>query len=137
MHRMSSSVHPRYSAHFVDPLYESRHLDAAPFGSDQGADMLRDVEEAGGVLPDGASISTLLPWGDVQGCFAAAATGDVDGLSFIYAAGFLLIRYVGRLDRSDYETLRKALQGLAEELELDQITVTVLPDLEEFMRAQP
>lgn len=126
-------AHPRYVAHFVDPLYDSNILDSAPFGSDQGADMLHDVEMAGGVLPPDASIQTVLPWGDVDGYFADAQKGDVDGLSFIYAAGFLLLRFNGHIGEADYRILRSALVGLANELNLEDIRTTVVPDLDAFV----
>jgi hypothetical protein len=126
-------AHPKYVSHFVDPLYDSNILDSAPFGSDQGADMLHDVEMAGGVLPPDASIETVLPWGDVAGYFAAAQKGDVDGLLFIYAAGFLLLRFNGHIEEADYRILRAALVGLANDLNLDDIRTTVLPDLDAFM----
>lgn len=132
----SPGVDSRYAAHFVDPLYESRVLDAAPFGSDQGADMLHDVEAAGGVLAVGATLGSLLPWGDVDGCFAAAIGGDVDGLQLIYAAGFLLLRYGGQIDESDHATLCRALEGIAEVMGLERLSETVLPDLESFLRPQ-
>ncbi len=125
--------HPKYVAHFIDPLYDSRTMDSAPFGSDQGADMLHDVEMSGGVLRPDASIETVLPWGDVDGYFADAEKGDVDGLSFIYAAGFLLLRFNAHIDEADYRILRSALVGLANEMDLEDIRTTVLPDLDAFM----
>lgn len=127
-------VDPRYLSHFTDPLYGSRVLDAAPFGSDQGADMLHDVESAGDVLPAGATIESLLPWGDVDGHFDVAATGDVDGLLLIYAAGFLLLRYTGHIDDSDYDILRRALMRIASVIGLDDVTGIVIPDLDTFVR---
>ncbi len=42
--------------------------------------------------------------GDVEGFFTAAATGDVDGLQMIYAAGFLLLRHTGQINESDLES---------------------------------
>lgn len=125
--------HPKYVAHFTDPLYDSRTLDSAPFGSDQGADMLHEVEMSGGALPPDASIETVLPWGDVDGYFAAAEKGDVDGLSFIYAAGFLLLRFNAHIEEDDYRILRSALVGLANEMDLEAIRTTVLPDLDAFV----
>lgn len=127
------AAHPKYVAHFVDPLYDSNVLDSAPFGSDQGADMLHEVEMSGGLLPPHASIESILPWGDVEGYFTDAEKGDVDGLSFIYAAGFLLLRFNGQIDDADYRILRSALVRLASQLDLEDIRRTVLPDLDAFM----
>lgn len=127
------AAHPRYVAHFADPLYDSNFLDSAPFGSDQGADMLHAVEMSGGVLPPDPSIETVLPWGTVKGYFADAQNGDIDGLLFIYAAGFLLLRFNAHLEEADYRILRSALVGLADDLNLLEIRTTVLPDLDAFM----
>jgi hypothetical protein len=129
----AAAAHPTYVAHFADPLYDSNFLDAAPFGSDQGADMLHDVEMAGGVLPPDAGIEEVLPWGTVEGYFADAQKGDVDGLLFIYAAGFLLLRFNAHLEEADYRILRSALVGLANDLDLEEIRTVVLPDLDAFM----
>lgn len=127
------AAHPRYVAHFTDPLYDSNFLDSAPFGSDQGADMLHAVEMSGGVLPPDPSIETVLPWGTVEGYFADAQNGDIDGLLFIYAAGFLLLRCNAHLEEVDYRTLQSALVGLADDLNLEEIRTTVLRDLDAFM----
>lgn len=129
-------VDPRYLAHFANPLYDNRHLDAAPFGSDQGADMLRDVELDDGVLPVGATIDSLLPWGDVAGHVQEAQAGDWDGLQLIYAAGFLLLRFAGGISPADLVVLRSALLRLAEVSGMEEIHSIVLPDLAAFAREQ-
>lgn len=130
------SDHPQYLAHFSKPLYDSRHLDAAPFGSDQGADMLRDVEHDHGVLPEGSTIASLLPWGDVAGAHVDARGGDLEGLQSIYAAGFLLLRFTGQISPDDLVVLRSALLKLAELSGTDEIHSVVLPDLDAFGRDQ-
>lgn len=127
---------PRYLAHFANPLYDNRHLEAAPFGSDQGADMLRDVEHDGGVLPAGATLASLLPWGDVAGHVEDARAGDWDGLQLIYAAGFLLLRFTGQISPGDLVVLRSALLRLAELSGTEEIHSIVLRDLDSYTREQ-
>lgn len=140
-------VSPAYAAHFTDPLYDDNVLDAAPFGDDSGADMLSDVTVLGKVIPADATIASLIPWGGtVEGCFDQAADGDPDGLSMIYAAAFLLLRYLGRISESDYQILRRALEALADWLAASEqrhhappekgsqaIRSIVLPDLDAFV----
>lgn len=130
------AVHPRYVAHFTNELYESNYLDAAPFGDDAAADMLADHEVAGKVVPPGATLESLLPWGTVAGNLSQAESGDPDPLSQIYAAGFLLLRYTGEISEADYEVLRTALARLAEMLSLDAIKEVVIPDLDAFVADQ-
>lgn len=133
----SPQVDPRYAAHFANELYESNHLDAAPFGDDGAADMLYDYEQAGQVVPPDATLESLLPWnGTVADCFRQADGGDPDGLSQIYAAGFLLLRYNGEIAEPDYQILRSALVRLAEMFNLDAIRELVIPDLDSFLAAQ-
>lgn len=136
-----TTKHPRYVAHFTDPLYDDVSDDAAPFGSDQGADMLRDAELAGWTLPPDSTIASLLPWGTVEECFAEAARGDIDGLLLIYAAGFLLLRFEGRISDADREVLLRALEGIVDDLtglgygdNIAPITHRVIPDVTSFGR---
>lgn len=138
----SMPVASAYAAHFTDPLYDDNVLNAAPFGDDSAADMLIDVEQLGKHLPPDATIASLLPWGTVEQCFAQSAEGDPDGLSMIYAAGFLLLRYLGRIEEPDYQILRRALVELADWLAsrggpvLDQAEMlrsVVIPDLDAFV----
>lgn len=76
-----------------------------------------------------ATIESLLPWGDVDGHFAAAVAGDVHGLQLIYAAGFLLLRYTGQMDGSDYDILRRSLLRIAGVMGIEDLTSIVVPDL--------
>jgi hypothetical protein len=57
-------------------------------------------------------------------------------LQLIYAAGFLLLGYSGQIDESDYIILRRALLGIVEVMGIDELTGTVLPDLESFVHTQ-
>lgn len=34
--------HPAFAAHFIDPIYDDPALETAPFGDDDGADLLSD-----------------------------------------------------------------------------------------------
>lgn len=128
--------HPRYVERFANSFYDSRHLDAAPFGSDVGADMLQDVEHDDGVLPASATIASLLPWGDVPSHLKGAESGDREGLHLIYAAGFLLLRFTGTISPGDLVVLRSALLRLAEASGMEEIHAVVLKDLDAFAREQ-
>ncbi|GAB2863711.1 hypothetical protein [Nocardioides pacificus] len=44
---MILTTDPRYLAHFTDPVYADNGSEGAPFGLQQGADMLYDYEVAG------------------------------------------------------------------------------------------
>ncbi|GAB3989114.1 hypothetical protein [Nocardioides marmoraquaticus] len=135
---------PRYTAHFTDPLYDDVADDCAPFGSDQGSDLLHDVEQAGRTIAPDATIESLLPWGSVESFFADAERGDVDGLLLIYATGFLLLRYRGDLSGTDLEVLQRAVAGIHADLAalghteaVAPLRDTVLADLASYDPSDP
>ena len=52
--------HPRFSAEFTHPLYSSETDEFAPFGSDEGADLLRSWAQRSADLTAGATLRTIL-----------------------------------------------------------------------------
>ncbi len=53
-------VHPAYAAHFTDPFYDDPADDFAPFGSDEGSDLLVEAEEQRSRLGPSSTVADVL-----------------------------------------------------------------------------
>lgn len=53
-------VHPAFAAHFTDPLYDDPAGEFAPFGSDEGADLLAEWSDRPGDLREDSTLRRLL-----------------------------------------------------------------------------
>ena len=107
--------HPAFAAHFTDPLYEDEGEDLAPFGSDEGWDMLREWLERQGELNSASTIAQVL---EIERGAEEAEFGTLEGLdgvepaTFFSSAAFLVLRLTGQLDDADRALALRALDLL-------------------------
>jgi uncharacterized protein YfeS len=95
-----------FAQHFTDPLYEDQGDDLAPFGSDEGSDLLAEWGERREELGPSATLATVLECEPNDVAEVAGPMEGVDGIetaSFITSAAFVLLRLVGHLDETDRE----------------------------------
>jgi uncharacterized protein YfeS len=108
------NAHPRFAAHFTDPLYDDQGGEFAPFGTDEGADVLAEWAARRSELSESASLRTLLSAeGLDDGDFLADQPGrepDVGLDAAIIGAGFTLLRLTGQIDPEGREILSGALR---------------------------
>ncbi|MFN8081941.1 MAG: DUF4240 domain-containing protein [Kineosporiaceae bacterium] len=103
--------HTRYVAHFAHAIYWDDADDAAPFGSDEGADLWAAWQDrAEDLIPDGTVRTVLAEGGDVEDLVRQAESApapDLDG--FIIGAAFTLMRLTGTLDPEGHRWVLEAL----------------------------
>jgi len=117
---------PAFSDHFTDPLYEDRGDEFAPFGSDEGSDLLATWEERRGELDASSTLATVLECDPEQVSRVSGPMEGIDGLDTamtVRSAAFVLLRLVGRLSEEDR---RLALEALDFEI---GIIPSINPDL--------
>src|SRR5262245_46748129 len=101
-----------FTQHFTDPLYEDRGDELAPFGSDEGSDLLAEWQNRREELGRSATLATVLKCQPNDVAEVAGPMDGVDGIetaSFISSGAFVLLRLVGRLDEADRELALAAL----------------------------
>jgi uncharacterized protein YfeS len=57
-------AHPAFSSHFSAPIYEDPAGEFAPFGTDEGWDMLHSVAQRRDQLPNNATVKDVLALAD-------------------------------------------------------------------------
>ena len=115
--------HPAFRALFTDPLYDDEGEELAPFGSDEGWDLVREWGERRDELSADATVQEVLD----ESAFPEAVThlgdpdervpgpfGGVDAATFVVAAGFTLLRLTGRIDHEGHAVTVRALAVLAQ-----------------------
>lgn len=103
--------HSRFAEHFTHPIYDDPANDFAPFGNDEGADILADWATRVGELDETSTVRTILEdlYDESSGDAAVIEDDDVDTAMFAVGAAFTLLRLTGRID---HEGTRLALRGL-------------------------
>lgn len=105
--------HPKFSAEFTHPLYSSEADEFAPFGSDEGADLLDTWSRRRADLSPGATLRTILVdgadepdqlWAEFR---QADPPADLDAI--LIAAGFVLLRLTGEIDDDGRSMVLQAL----------------------------
>lgn len=119
-------THDAFAAHFTDSIYDDPAEEFAPFGSDEGADILAEWAERAEDLDRGSTVRDVLQDSfedaaelqDFLGGLEAASKrvsvsapenpqagpripepgGDVDGATIVLGAGFTLLRLTGQID---------------------------------------
>ena len=104
-----SVVNPEYAAHFTHPLYSAVSGEWAPFGSDEGSDLLWSWEQRVGELSDRSTVADLLPGAEPH---QWESVTDVEWAVEVLAAGFTLLRLTGQIDPDGRRLVMEALDYL-------------------------
>ncbi len=122
------AAHENFARHFKASIYEEPADEFAPFGSDEGWDILQVAAENRAELLNGATVADLLEivdapveegWGD-----SPDAEEWYSDATFVAAAAFTLLRLTGQIDEVGRSRALEALDILidyfGEEPELRQ-----------------
>lgn len=103
--------HPSFAAHFRDPIYDDPADDLAPFGNDEGWDLLADWVERADELHSDSTLTQLAPeWFRGRPLLLADLNEhDVDVNDVVIAAGFTLLRLTGQIGEPDRALVLRAL----------------------------
>ncbi|MGN6611371.1 MAG: hypothetical protein ACTHLJ_06315 [Angustibacter sp.] len=111
-----------FTAHFSDPAYEDPAGEFAPFGTDEGSDMLYEWAERRDELGPDTTVADLIEGAGMAEVAAGLdipeegriprAGGQVDAAATIVAAGFTLLRLSGRIDDDGKQLTLTALDIL-------------------------
>jgi hypothetical protein len=111
-----------FTAHFSDPLYEDPAGEFAPFGTDEGFDLLCEWDERRDELGPDTTVADLIEGAGMSEVAAGLDTreegkipragGPVDAATVIVAGGFTLLRLSGRIDDEGKQLTLKALDVL-------------------------
>lgn len=116
---MSDQPHDAFARHFTDPLYDDVADDLAPFGSDEGSDMLAEWQDRRDELDDTSTLATILECEPDQVASYAGSMEGIDGIetaTFVTSAAFVLLRLTGRIPEADRELALRAIDFQAEVL---------------------
>ena len=113
---------PAFAAHFTDPVYNDSAGEFAPFGTDEGWDMLYEWDGRRHELHANTTVADLLEksgFGDViseldteEGPGIPEPGGQVDAATITIGAGFTLLRLTGHIDEAGRGQTLKALDVL-------------------------
>ncbi len=128
-----------FTDHFTSPIYDDPAGEFAPFGTDEGADLLADWAARTDELGPTSTVRDLLADGledpaDVDGMLAQLDDEDgVDAATVVVGAGFTLLRLTGQIDDEGRAAVLRALAALesfyGEQPELNRMR----DDLESFV----
>ena len=103
-------AHPAFAAHFTDPLYESAGEEFAPFGSDEGWDLVMDWAERRDELGPDSTLETVLGRDDVRNVAGPVEGADgIETAMFLVGGAFVLLRLTGRIGEDDRALALEAL----------------------------
>lgn len=103
---------PAFARHFTDPMYADVGDDLAPFGSDEGSDLLWSWAARRQELDTTSTLATVLECDPSDVAHYMGPMSGVDGIetaSFIISAGFVLLRLIGHLSEQDRHLMLQAL----------------------------
>lgn len=113
---------PAFSAYFTDPIYDDPAGEFAPFGSDEGFDLLYEWAERRDEIDKDATVVDLIEesgFADVvneidtpEGPGIPVPGGQVDAATITIGAAFTLLRLTGRIDEAGRLQTLKALDIL-------------------------
>ena len=128
-----------FTDHFTSPVYDDAGDEFAPFGSDEGAELLADWAARTDELGPTTTVRDLLADSfedpaDVDGLIAEIDDEDgVDAATTVVGAGFTLLRLTGQIDDEGRAVVLRALAALesfyGEQPELTRMR----DDLESFL----
>ena len=113
---------PAFARHFTDPVYEDGSGEFAPFGTDEGWDMLHECAERRAELTKSTTVADLIEDSDLTDVVQGLDTperpgipvpaGQVDAATITIGAAFTLLRLTGHIDDGGREKTLKALDAL-------------------------
>lgn len=137
-------MHPAFAAHFTDPLYDDPAGEFAPFGSDEGADLLAEWADRPGDLREDSTVRRLLAEAfadpsDLDESLGGLARptdddagDDVDVATIVVGAGFTLLRLTGQVDDEGRDLVLAGLRVLADVYGSHREFEVMRRDLESF-----
>jgi uncharacterized protein YfeS len=115
-------AHPAFVAHFTDPVYSDEGGEFAPFGTDEGWDLLYTWAERRDELGPRTTVMELIEGSGLGDVVAELDRpeppgvprpgGQVDAATITVGAGFTLLRLTGRIDDTGRAMTMKALDIL-------------------------
>lgn len=104
--------HPDFAAHFRDPLYDDPADDLAPFGNDEGWDLLADWAKRSDQLDGSSTLEQIAPewFEDAPLVPDDLSEDDVDLNDIVIGAGFTLLRLTGQIGEVDRALVLRALE---------------------------
>ena len=127
---------PVFRAHFTDPIYDDPADDMAPFGSDEGWDVLMTwAPPRSSELGPDSTIATVLDVPPEQVREIAGPMDDIDGVGsamMIVAAAFTLLRLTGRISEDDRALALEALDFEIEQYGEEPALLTQRRDLQSW-----
>lgn len=113
---------PAFLAHFTDPLYRDEGDELAPFGSDEGSDMLYEWSDKTDQLTAGTTLQQFLQRNDLAGVDEKLGkprkapripiplpNGHIDAAVWIVSSAFTLLYYSGQIDAAGRDLAIRAL----------------------------
>lgn len=97
-------AHENFTRHFTAPIYDDQDGEFAPFGTDEGWDILHAAAEKRNDLTTGATVADLLEIVDAgeSGGWGESPTAEewYEDATFVAAAAFTLLRITGQIDET-------------------------------------
>ena len=133
---------PAFAAHFTDPVYDDPADEFAPFGTDEGFDMVHEWAERRHELSPDTTVADVIEESgfahvaseldNPEGPGVPAAGGQVDAATITIGAGFTLLRLTGRIDQDGRQQTLKALDVLIHRYDSPPQLVRQRRDLESW-----
>ena len=103
--------HPEFAAHFRDPIYDDPADGFAPFGNDEGWDLLADCVKRIDELDGDSTLKQIAPEWFEDGTLVPSDLNedDVDLNDIVIGAGFTLLRLTGQIGEADRALVLRAL----------------------------
>lgn len=102
--------HPAFAAHFRDPIYDDEANDLAPFGNDEGWDLLVGWVKRADELDSVSTLVQIAPeWFEEAPVPDDLNEDDVDLNDIVIGAGFTLLRLTGQIGEADRALVLRAL----------------------------
>jgi uncharacterized protein YfeS len=109
-------AHENFTRHFLAPIYEDQDGEFAPFGSDEGWDILHLAAKNRNELTSGVTVADLLEFVDAaeSGGWGESPTAEewYEDATFVAAAAFTLLRLTGQIDETGRVRALEALDIL-------------------------
>lgn len=128
--------HPAFAAHFRDPIYDDPADDFAPFGNDEGWDLLAEGVQRIDELDSTSTLQQIAPEWFEDGTPAPSDLNedDVDLNDIVIGAGFTLLRLTGQIREADRALVLRALDVRDLTYGRDPKTERLRSDLRSFGR---